>query len=102
MPDTLSLAGAPPARVAPASGALELIGRSAAVGRIVELVRRVAALDGGVLLVAEPGADAESVARDLHARSPSAAAPFVGIECRGDHLDRLLFGAARADASSDL
>src|SRR6266480_1163967 len=103
MPDTLSLAGPSVARVERAlSGALELIGRSAPVGRLVELVRRAAALDGGVLLVAGPGADVESVARDLHARSPLAEAPFVGVECRSDHLERLLFGAARSDASADL
>ena len=103
MPDTRTLAGARSARLLRAPvGALELVGRSATIGRVQEFVRRVAALDGGVLLVAERGADVESVARELHARSRSAPAPFVAIECGADGVDRLLFGEPVGHAPPDL
>jgi DNA-binding NtrC family response regulator len=102
MADTLSLAGPRPARLArPPSGALELVGGSAIVGRLQEFVRRVAALDGGVLIVAERGTDAESIARELHARGRPASAPFVVVDCRGEGIDTALFGE-RTVAVSDL
>ena len=77
-------------------GAAELVGRSAAIARVQELVRRAATLDGGVLLTAEPGTAVDSVARELHARGRHSAAPYVIVECaNGDaaRLDRVLFGA---------
>jgi DNA-binding NtrC family response regulator len=70
----------------------ELVGHSAAIGRIQEFVRRVAALDGSVLITAEAGADVESVARALHLRGGSAGGPFISVECGADGLDRMLFG----------
>ena len=103
MADTVSLAGARSARVARApTGALELIGRSASIGRVQEFVRRIAALDGGVVIVAEPGADVESLARELHAHSRTAAGPFVPIACGADGLDRLLFGDPPVKMPPDL
>ena len=78
MADTLSLADARSARVVRTlPGALELVGRSAIAGRLQEFVRRAAPLDGGVLIVAERGIDAESIARELHARGRPVSAPFV-------------------------
>ena len=80
---------------------LELIGRSAAVVRVRELIRRVAAADGGVLLVAEPGTDVESIGRELHGLGRSAAARFVPVDCTADSIDDLLFGLPDG-AASDL
>ena len=85
--------------------ALELVGRSAAIVRVQELVRRAAPRDGGVLLVAEPGADVESVARDLHERTRRPVGPYEHVACAADdpsRLDRLLFGAPSAPPPSDL
>src|SRR5262245_19659087 len=99
----ITLAGAHAERFARIS-APELVGRSAAITRVQELVRRAAALEGGVLLTAEPGTAVESVARELHARSRHAAAPYVIVECAsGDaaRIDRLLFGVTD-DAATDL
>ncbi len=97
MADTLTLANTRPARlVAASSGAIELVGRSVVIGRVQELVRRSAALENGVLIVGDRGADVESVARELHARSRPASAPWIVVECAaGDaaRLDGMLFGA---------
>jgi DNA-binding NtrC family response regulator len=83
---------------------LELVGRSTAIARVHELVRRAALTDGGVLLVADRGADVTSVAEELHARTRRAAAPFVQVDCASSdptRLDEWLFGAAPS-ASGDL
>jgi DNA-binding NtrC family response regulator len=102
MADTLSLADARSARLVRTSpGALELVGRSAVAARLQEFVRRSAPLDGGVLVVAERGIDAESIARELHARGRPASAPFITIDCGADGLDAALFGE-RAPGASDL
>ena len=64
MADPMMLADARTARlVKSATSALELVGRSVAIVRTQELIRRAAQVDGGVLLVADRGADVESVAR---------------------------------------
>jgi DNA-binding NtrC family response regulator len=102
MPDTLKLVEPRhPSRPARPVTARELVGRSPAVSRVQELLKRVATVDGGVLLVAEAGADVESVARELHDRR-GAARPFIAIDCgaiEGGDLDRLLFGAVDPAAS---
>ena len=106
MADPMTLADARTARlVKSASLALELVGRSVAIVRIQELIRRASQVDGGLLLVAERGADVESVAREVHDRSRRPAASFVHIACSsGDpaRLDALLFGASHDGAPQDL
>ena len=104
MADPLMLAGAHAPRFTRPS-VPELVGRSPAITRVQELVRRAAALDGGVLLTAEPGTAVDSVARDLHARSRHSTAPYVIVECAaGDaaRLDRVLFGVTAEEAPTDL
>ena len=77
MPDPLMLTDARAARfVRPSDGAVELIGRSPAITRVQELIRRGALLDGGALITAEPGADVEAVARELHLRGRHSTAPL--------------------------
>ncbi len=106
MGDPMVLAEARTARLVKSSTlALELVGRSVAIVRTQELIRRAAQNDGGVLLVADQGADVESVARELHNRSRRPSAPFVHVTCAsGDpaRLDGALFGAGPQDPSSDL
>jgi len=74
---------------------VELIGRSPAIGRIQELVQQTAILESSVLLVAEPGIDAESVALDLHRSSRLPMAPWIVADCgsEGPQLELTLFGA---------
>src|SRR6185503_19318748 len=85
--------------------ARELVGRSAAVARVQELVRRAALAGAGVLLVADRGADVESVAHDLHERTKRPAGPFELVDCAAadpGRLDRLLFGEPPAIVPPDL
>jgi two-component system nitrogen regulation response regulator NtrX len=80
----------------PSSSPVELLGRSVAILRAQEELRRAAAITGGILLVAEAGVDVEAVASDLHARGSSADAPFVPVDCADEigHLEHVLFGEA--------
>jgi DNA-binding NtrC family response regulator len=102
MRQALTLSDSRPAR--PGSGAAtsaELIGGSPAVRRVQELMRRASALDSGVLIVGERGADAPSIARDLHARCRPASAPWVAVDCDGGsagRIDSSLFGVTRQHA----
>ena len=66
------------------NGALELVGRSVAIVRIQELIRRAAQVDGGVLLIADRGADVESVAQELHDRARRPAAAFIHVACASE------------------
>lgn len=97
-PDTLTFADARSARLASTwSGAVELVGRSHAISRVQELLRRAAGSDACTLITGEPGSAVESVARELHGRSRRADAPFVRIDCGTAEIggvDRLLFGLA--------
>jgi DNA-binding NtrC family response regulator len=100
LPDLIAADGFTPPRPA-----RELVGRSSAINRVQELVRRAAAATGGVLLLAQRGGDVESVARDLHGRTVRAAGPFQRVECGGAdavRLDLLLFGVAPATTPADL
>jgi two-component system nitrogen regulation response regulator NtrX len=103
MPDTVTRAAVRFAR--PASIAIELIGRSPAIARVQEFVRRAASADGGVLITAERGCAVESLARELHARGRHASGPFVKVDCSSadaGSLDRELFGAHHLSTSVDL
>src|SRR3954452_11856760 len=103
MPEPVLLAGPRPARFQrPSTKPIELVGASAAISRVDELVRRVAALDGSCLLTARRGADAESIAREIHARSARRAMPFVAVACGAPDVDRALFGEPQDHGATDL
>jgi len=106
MADPLMLADARASRfVRPVDGAVELTGRSPAISRVLELIRRGASLDGGALITAEAGAGVEAVARELHLRGRTSAAPYIAVNCdAGDpaSVDRLLFGQPPPGAATDL
>jgi len=59
----------------------ELLGASAAVRRVYDLLDRVAETDASVLITGESGTGKELVARAIHQRSRRAAGPFVAINC---------------------
>jgi len=107
MSETLSLADARVrlARASTPRSAIELVGDSPAAVRSQELVRRAAAVDAAVLLTAEPGVAAESVAHELHLHGRRATGPFVAIECQACDaaaIDQLLFGPNTVAADTDL
>ncbi|AHE97544.1 mutant NtrC activator [Thioalkalivibrio paradoxus ARh 1] len=58
-------------------------GRSPAMLRLFELIRRIARSDGSVLVSGESGTGKELVARALHEEIPRASGPFVAINCAG-------------------
>ena len=62
-------------------GAGGLVGESAAIRRVFELVHRVSDTDASVLLTGESGTGKELVARALHTESSRAARPFHGLNC---------------------
>ncbi len=80
------------------SAALRLVGRSPAMARLRDLVGRVAQANANVLITGESGVGKEVVARNLHAASSRAEAPFVPINCAAipeTLLESELFGHTR-------
>jgi two-component system response regulator PilR (NtrC family) len=59
----------------------QLIGKSPAMDRLRDLVRRVASATTSVLITGESGTGKEMVARSLHFQSPRADGPFVVLNC---------------------
>jgi two-component system response regulator AtoC len=87
--------------VASTRGRGELIGASAAMQQVFQLVDQVSAADATVLITGERGTGKEAVAREIHNRSRRAAGPFVAVDCAAipePHLEGELFGHARGAA----
>jgi two-component system response regulator PilR (NtrC family) len=59
----------------------QLIGKSEAMERLRDLVKRVAGATTSVLITGESGTGKEMVARALHFQSPRADEPFVVLNC---------------------
>lgn len=58
---------------------IEPVGKSAAMERLRDQIKRLAQHDARVLFVGEPGAGKEILARYLHANSPRRDGPFVDV-----------------------
>ena len=58
-----------------------LIGESAPMRRLAQMIARVAAQNSTVLILGESGTGKELVARALHQQSPRSHRPFVAINC---------------------
>ncbi|QOX80057.1 sigma-54-dependent Fis family transcriptional regulator [Trichlorobacter lovleyi] len=72
-----------------------MVGASAAMEKVYQVVRKVADSDASVLLSGESGTGKELVARALHARSSRRSGPFVAVNCAAiphDLLESELFG----------
>jgi transcriptional regulator with PAS, ATPase and Fis domain/Tfp pilus assembly protein PilZ len=75
-----------------------LIGDSAAMRRVYEMVERVAALSTSVMIIGETGTGKDLVARAIHALSTRSHRPYVAQNCAAlaeTLLDSELFGHAR-------
>jgi DNA-binding NtrC family response regulator len=75
-----------------------LVGRSAAITRVRELIGRAAASRLTVLISGEAGSGKDVVARLIHDLSHRAGRPYIVVRCEGTApaaLEEELFGAAR-------
>ena len=75
-----------------------LVGNSAPMRQVFEIVRRVAASEATVLISGESGTGKELIARALHHGSDRHEGPFVAVNCAalpGELLESELFGVKR-------
>jgi DNA-binding NtrC family response regulator len=86
-------------RLAELYGLETVIGTSAAMQRVREVVSRVAPTDDSVLISGEPGTGREHVARAVQAAGPRVERPFVVVDCAAPRvpfaLQAELFGYER-------
>ena len=72
-----------------------LLGRSPAMARVFELVRKAARSDANILVHGESGTGKELIARAIHANSPRATQAFIPVDCASlpeQLLESELFG----------
>jgi DNA-binding NtrC family response regulator len=62
-------------------GLENVIGRSPAMTRTFELVKKAARSDANILIGGESGTGKELIARAVHANSPRVSRPFVPVDC---------------------
>jgi DNA-binding NtrC family response regulator len=78
-----------------ARGLGEVIGESALMRQLLQMIDRVAASDATVLIVGESGTGKELLARTIHRVGPRADGPFVAFDCSAlapSLLEAELFG----------
>ncbi len=73
----------------------DMVGKSAAMRSIFDLIDRVSSANSNILITGESGTGKEVVARSIHNRSHRANKPFIAINCTAipeDLLESELFG----------
>jgi DNA-binding NtrC family response regulator len=76
-------------------GLENVLGRSAAMTEVFELVRKAARSEANILILGASGTGKELIARAIHANSPRAAQAFVPVDCASlpeQLLESELFG----------
>ncbi len=79
-------------------GSAAIIAESAAMLRVLDLVRRAAKSDATVLVTGESGTGKELIARAVHVQSDRVGGPFVAVNCKAlapGVLESELFGHER-------
>ena len=79
-----------------------IIGRSAAMLKLLEQVQQIARLDTTALIEGESGTGKELIARQIHLMSPRAKGPFLGVNCGAlseSLLEATLFGYEKPTAT---
>jgi DNA-binding NtrC family response regulator len=82
-----------------------MVGRSEAMQRVFEHIRRLAAGNASVLIAGETGTGKELVARAIHNRSPRRTGPFVAVNCAAlprELVESEVFGYKRGAFSGAL
>jgi DNA-binding NtrC family response regulator len=83
------------AQLAAALGLDNVIGRSAAMAQVFELVKKAARSEANILVLGESGTGKELIARAIHANSPRAPHAFIPVDCAAlpeNLLESELFG----------
>ncbi|CAN5450715.1 sigma-54 dependent transcriptional regulator [soil metagenome] len=81
-----------------AHGLGEVIGESALMRQLLQMIERVAASDATVLIVGESGTGKELLARTIHRVGPRADGPFIAFDCSAltpSLIEAELFGHAK-------
>jgi DNA-binding NtrC family response regulator len=84
--------------LSPQIGLDTIIGKSAAMLTVFELVRKAARAEANILIQGESGTGKELIARAIHANSPRASEVFVPVDCAAlpeNLLESELFGHER-------
>jgi len=79
-----------------------IIGQSASMQKVEELVRHGAASDSNVLISGEPGTGKELVARIIHSQGKRRDKPFVVVDCGGlaeELFESELFGCVKSSSA---
>jgi two-component system nitrogen regulation response regulator NtrX len=81
------------------------VGRSRTISQLRSELTRLAAYSAPLLLLGESGTEREALARFVHQSGPTAAGPFVAVDCRTlreDSAAAILFGTGAAGSAPGL